>query len=210
VTLTLKDIDGASASFSRAVTLSAPPNASFTYVCNVLSCNFNASGSTDAGSIVSYRWDFGDATTGSGLITAHVFASPGIYAVTLLVTDNNNGTSTRTQSIPVYLPLHIGDLDVATSSQANQWSATATITIHDHNHLPVANVVVTGSWNDGLQSCITNTAGRCSLSRQEIPKKTTSVTFLVLDATLAMCTYTSSSNHDPDGDSNGTTVTAKR
>ena len=210
VTLAATDQDYASTTFSRTVTLNAPPNASFSYTCTVLSCNFDASGSTDDGTIMSYRWDFGDATTGSGVITAHVFASPGVYTVTLLVTDNNNGTSTRTQSIPVYLPIHVGDIDVAVTSQSNQWSATATVTIHDHNHLPVDNVVVTGSWNDGVQSCVTNSTGRCSLSRQGISKRTASVTFLASDATLTMCTYTPSSNHDPDGDSNGTTAIAKR
>ncbi len=215
VTRTSIDQDSASTSFSRTVMVNgppnAPPNASFTYSCNGLLCTFNASASSDSdGTIASYGWNYGDGTVGAGVMSIHTFGSPGIYQVMLLVADNNSSTGTVTQSVQAYAPIHVGDLDVSTSTQGNQWTATATVTIHDHNHLPVANVVVSGSWNDGVQSCVTSSTGRCSLSRQGISKRTASVTFLMLDATLAMRTYTPSSNHDPDGDSNGTTATAKR
>jgi hypothetical protein len=76
--------------------------------------------------------------------------------------------------------------------------------------MPVSNVVVTGSWNDGVLSCVTNSSGRCSISRQGIPKRTTSAAFKISNAALALWTYTPSANHDPDGDSNGTTIVARR
>lgn len=38
--------------------------------------------------IISYSWDFGDGTTGSGGSTAHTFVRPGNYTVTLTVQDN--------------------------------------------------------------------------------------------------------------------------
>ena len=51
----------------------AAPVASFTYVASGTWVDFNASGSYDPdGSIVSYDWDFGDGTTGSGVTTGHV------------------------------------------------------------------------------------------------------------------------------------------
>jgi PKD repeat protein len=36
--------------------------------------------------IASYVWDFGDGTTGSGVIVIHIYRTPGAYQVTLMVT----------------------------------------------------------------------------------------------------------------------------
>lgn len=41
------------------------------------------------GYIVSYDWDFGDGTNGSGVATAHSYDSPGNYSVSLTVTDDD-------------------------------------------------------------------------------------------------------------------------
>jgi len=48
---------------------------------------FNASSSTDNIGIVSYEWDFGDGTTGTGITVNHTYANPGTYTVTLTVKD---------------------------------------------------------------------------------------------------------------------------
>ena len=51
---------------------------------------FNGSLSYDPdGSIISWRWDFGDGTNGTGETTTHVYSSNGTYEVTLTVTDND-------------------------------------------------------------------------------------------------------------------------
>ncbi len=49
--------------------------------------SFDASGSTDDVAIVSYAWDFGDGTTGTGETTTHIYTDPGTYTVTLTVRD---------------------------------------------------------------------------------------------------------------------------
>lgn len=49
---------------------------------------FNASASVDDGQIVSYKWDFGDNTTGSGAVVYHSYVKDGLYSVKLNVTDD--------------------------------------------------------------------------------------------------------------------------
>lgn len=48
---------------------------------------FDASGSTDDRGIASYSWDFGDNTSGTGILTTHKYSNPGTYIVILTVTD---------------------------------------------------------------------------------------------------------------------------
>ena len=62
----------------------------------------SGSGSQDLdGSIVSYAWDFGDTTTGSGETATHSYVAPGTYTVTLMVTDNGGLTGSDTAVITV-------------------------------------------------------------------------------------------------------------
>ncbi len=54
----------------------------------------DGSGSTDSdGTIVSYDWDFGDLTTGTGMNPSHTYAQEGTYTVTLTVIDNDTAAS---------------------------------------------------------------------------------------------------------------------
>jgi PKD repeat protein len=58
---------------------------------------FNGNESFDhEGTIVSYEWNLGDGTTKTGSIVTHAYAQPGIYLVTLTVTDNASNTDNQT------------------------------------------------------------------------------------------------------------------
>ncbi len=62
----------------------------------------NASGSFDPnGTIVSYSWNFGDGTSGSGPIVNHQYSASGVYSVTLSVSDNSGSTVSSLGSVTV-------------------------------------------------------------------------------------------------------------
>ena len=62
-----------------------------------LDISFNGSNSFDLdGDILNYTWNFGDGTTGSGIIVQHSYSTNDNYTVTLTVTDNDDNTDTDT------------------------------------------------------------------------------------------------------------------
>ena len=67
---------------------------------------FNASGSTPAPgrTIVSYLWDFGDGSTGSGVQATHRYTLARTYNVTLTVTDDIGRKSVLTKPVEVAVP----------------------------------------------------------------------------------------------------------
>ena len=78
-----------------------PPNASFTYSCTLLECDFDASGSSDDTGITSYAWTFGDGGEGNGQTPAHLYVDPDTYTVTLTVTDTDGGSDEQSQQVTV-------------------------------------------------------------------------------------------------------------
>jgi len=110
---------------------------------------------------------------------------------------------------PEPMTTHVGDLD-GRAAGSGRWTATVTITVHDGADAPLAGVVVTATWQGGASAtCTTGAAGTCSVSRR-VAKSTPSVWLLVTGLSKAGFAYASSANHDPDGDSNGTTITVAR
>lgn len=99
IKLTVTDPRGTQASASQVVSVIAPvnpPTASFTANCDGLACTFDASGATDNGTVVAYKWEFGDgaASDWSGSKTAgHTYAVGKTYTVKLWVKDNDGEVS---------------------------------------------------------------------------------------------------------------------
>ena len=57
-----------------------------------LGVSFNVQCST--GTIAQYDWNFGDGSTASSFNPSHTFESPGVYTVTLTISDSKNNVST--------------------------------------------------------------------------------------------------------------------
>ena len=87
-------------SYTSAPPVNEDPVASFTTRCTELECFFDGRASSDSdGQIMSYSWDYGDGSTGTGIGSIHNFASAGIYNATLTVTDDAGASSQS--SLPV-------------------------------------------------------------------------------------------------------------
>ncbi len=110
VTLTVKDEYGVAATTTLPVTIAEPAgNVAPTAVisppnCGGLVCNFSGLTSTDpnVGDVVTYSWDFGDATlpsTASG--PSHPFLAAGSYLVTLTAKDGWGKSTTATVTVTV-------------------------------------------------------------------------------------------------------------
>ncbi|HEX8336436.1 MAG TPA: S8 family serine peptidase, partial [Pyrinomonadaceae bacterium] len=63
---------------------------------------FNGGGSSDSdGTIISYRWEFGDGTTGAGASPSHVYTTARTYDVLLTVTDDRGATATARTTVTI-------------------------------------------------------------------------------------------------------------
>jgi PKD repeat protein len=200
--------------------VNASPVAVFSVTCAELTCTFNASASTDADDgILSYRWNFGNGSSSSlsSPVVTRVYQGAGTYLVTLTVTDRAGQTTSSSQNVtvaatqPPVVLMHVGDLDGSSTNQQKTWTATATVEIHREDHQPLGGVTVSGTWNGGTAAtCTTNTAGRCGFSRTGLANKTNSATLTVTSAVRATFTYALAANHDPESDSNGTSIIIRR
>jgi PKD repeat protein len=64
--------------------------------------HFNAAESSDSdGTIVSYKWDYGDGRSGSGEKTNHSYNQAGTFSVVLVVEDNSGNRDSTSETITV-------------------------------------------------------------------------------------------------------------
>jgi large repetitive protein len=102
VTLTVRDSDGAEDSKSLEAKPQAPspnkaPDADFDVHCSGLTCTFIDKSKDDDGTIVAWRWTFGDGASSTERNPGHVYAGSGKYDVLLVVTDNGGAADAKTK-----------------------------------------------------------------------------------------------------------------
>ena len=82
--------------------VNTPPTAVIAYTQNGNTVNFDASGSSDMdGSIIEYKWNFGDVDTLTGGIVAYEYPNPGKYIITLTIVDDQGGVTLSQTEISV-------------------------------------------------------------------------------------------------------------
>ena len=115
--------------------------------------NFDGSLSTGTGTL-TYSWNFGDETTGTGMTTIHTYGSDGTYTITLTVTDS---VGSDTDTVQVFIA--VGNTPptdpVLTGEQAGtqntEYTYTATSTDADNDTIKYTFV-----WGDGSNSTTTD------------------------------------------------------
>lgn len=108
--LTVADGNGGSNSMSVIIAVNTPPlpnrppTASITATpisgSAPLTVAFSGTGSTDPdGDPLTFSWNYGDGTTGTGLTVNHVYTLAGTYTAVLTVSDGRGGTTTASSTI---------------------------------------------------------------------------------------------------------------
>ena len=112
--------------------------------------------------------------------------------------------------------IHVGDLGgQGVKLQKGKWEAIVTITIHDGSHNPVTNTTVSGDFNqngtfvDSL-TCTTDGTETCSIDSGQLSSKQGKTAFTVTGVSHDTLTYNATANHDPGGDSDGTSITVSK
>jgi hypothetical protein len=143
----------------------------------------------------------------------------GTDGFTYEVVDGNGDVSNIATVTIVVLDgtMHVGDFD-GTSYETGRktWSAYVIATIHLGDEGPIEDATGQVEWRDnrgdtGTKSCRSNIRGECALGLA-LGKSVSQVTFTFTDVTdaLNILTYEPTDNHDPDGDSDGTSITVFR
>jgi subtilisin family serine protease len=122
--------------------------------------------------------------------TAGRLTAVGSGSANLLVYSLATGSATEPPAQTVAISALAG------SSQRNgrNWRASATATVYD-TRAPVANATVTGTFAPGgSASCVTGSAGSCTLTSAPIPKGTPQTQFTVTEVSGPNMTYDSNLN----------------
>lgn len=150
VTLTVTDNYGLTNSTFKKMCIRGHPRADFTW--SPISpqvgepVTFNASVSRpDGGTIISYQWDFGDASPYNfGKFATHTYTTYGTYEVTLNVTDSECKWDTEVKKIVVRAHPKADFVWSPTQPEENQ-----TVTFDSSSSTPNGGTIVTYNWNFG-------------------------------------------------------------
>jgi len=120
-------LDGVATKTLVVTVSSSAPQSPTAVILAPMTAQLNATVSIDGsasfdpdGTINQYEWDFGDGKTASGAQTTNSFSAAGTYTVTLIVTDNDNLTSSTFRDITVggvmvwcRTPIQVGHIPVS-------------------------------------------------------------------------------------------------
>ncbi len=101
VELTVLSSTGMTASASHMVPIPWPILITFTCTVMGMSVMVDASGNVMDPPIVSYDWNWGDGSMGTGVVAVHTYLVSGTYDITLTLTDSFGQTYSTTRTVPV-------------------------------------------------------------------------------------------------------------
>lgn len=168
-----------------------------------LPVTLDGSASADSdGWIVSWNWNFGDGTQGSGSVVAHTYSTAGTYVATLTVTDNDGLTSSASFTIsalvaPVNDPrMAVGSIKLTVGGAATAKAVTAVVRVTTPAGTPVAGATVKASWTgliSGTSSATTDSNGNATMTSKRASTNGT-ITFTVTGITKTGNVYAPDQN----------------
>jgi len=180
VTLIVTTVNGCSDTVVQTIIVNPLPTANFnsTALCFVDSVFFFDASTISSGSITGWSWSFGDAGSSTLQNPSHVYAAPGTYTVTLIVTSNFGCSDTITQVVTVQ-PSPLADFGFTIVCQNDPTFFTDSSSISFGN-------IISWNWNfgDATTSALQNPSHTYSLGG------TYNVTLIVTSATGCVDTIT--------------------
>ncbi|MGK2924128.1 MAG: PKD domain-containing protein, partial [Lysobacterales bacterium] len=147
VKLNVEDDEGATDSYSKAVTVALPnqaPTAQFSIHCQDNVCNFDGAASSDTdGRVVNWGWKFGDGGTANGAQATHAYPAVGSYSITLTVKDDDGASGSRSNTVTVSMPNQVPLADFTVTCDGLDCSADAAGSVDPDGE------IVTFHWNLG-------------------------------------------------------------
>jgi len=118
-----------------------------------LAVSFSSAGSSDPdGTIVSYQWNFADGSISSSANPAHTYSVGGTYTATLVVTDDDGLSSSKTVTVTVVNPPPTAPGSVkATAASATKVNLTWTAST---SPIGISRYEIERSYNNGAYSLI--------------------------------------------------------
>lgn len=201
-------------------------------VSSFVTLQIDASDAEDAAGSLTVTWNVDGGASqaatfngGSGFYEATwdtATAGTGPHAINASGTDSRGNTASDSNNVTVGAnSIHVGDLDGSSAPAGGpNWNASVTARIHAIDESPVANATVTiqatrirksdGSAALSTLICVTNASGTCSVTQSVNSNQfENTVTFTVTNVSNA-ASYQPADNHDPETDSNGTTIVVPR
>ena len=152
VTLLVQNANGCNDTVSRTVTILPKPVVDFSFNngCAADTVHFNSSAFVNVSNTSSWFWQFGDNNTSSAADPDHVYTSPGTYAVTLTVINQNGCSNLKTYQV------HITAAPIAFFSSVSQACSGTAVTFNESSST-LNGIINTWNWSfgDGTFSTIT-------------------------------------------------------
>ena len=145
VTLVITNFNNCHDTIVKAVTINLPPIVDFVHgpVCLNSPAEFFADSLViNVNAVSDWLWDFADGGTSTSRNTVHPFASPGIYLVSLTITDTVGCTNTITHPVNVN-PLPVAHFDISDFNCVGQ-----KVFFENLSHTSVG-YIVRWNWNFG-------------------------------------------------------------
>ena len=154
VRLSVWDDTNALSTVTKDITIyNAPPvaNAGGDRIVNNATVEFNASLSFDPdGTIIAYKWLFGDGYIGSGMTTTHTYDEDGVYTILLNVTDNDGAFDEDEATITVDTESPYTTHNLSGDLGKNNWyKGNVSMTLNATDNLSGINVTLynlSGEW----------------------------------------------------------------